>query len=513
MSLIALLPSPIGTTGYFAGRFLHVLIVIHASLSTNKFSINVSLDKLTSTKENITQRKAKRSYAWLLPVGLIIGFLAIFALLFGERLLPAIEVKTAPVVTLRASSPTKNTAEKTPIKIEKNTLAKGSMIFQASGWVEPDPYITYVPTLVNGVVKTVEVLEGQSVKQGDLLATLIDDDAKLDLQQATRKHESMEKAIIAHCTQSDIVKAEQKATEKKVTAAQAQLAESSDNYSRLARLPNGAVPRQQVVQAQLTVKKHAAIVEQAKAELPRLQARLDQIEAERIAMQAELKSLGIERDRAKLALDRTRITATSDGIILHLHAAPGKKRMLDMDDSKSAVIVEMYQPEHLQARIDVPLNEAAQLIPGQAVELVSDLLPDVIFEGRVTRIVGEADLQRNTLQAKVAIKNPDPRLRPEMLVRAKFFSTGNQQANTSHNRSKQSSRLKIYVPEEAVINQNLVWVVSSNNKAVSRTIKLGKESKDGHLIVLEGLKSGEHVILPPHDKLKDGVRINPTAKK
>ena len=50
------------------------------------------------------------------------------------------------------------------------------------------------------------------------------------------------------------------------------------------------------------------------------------------------------------------------------------------------------------------------------------MLPNMKFDGRLTRISGEADLQRNTLQVKVQILNPDKRLRPEMLCQAKFFS-------------------------------------------------------------------------------------------
>ena len=42
----------------------------------------------------------------------------------------------------------------------------------------------------------------------------------------------------------------------------------------------------------------------------------------------------------------------------------------------------------------------------------------------MTRIVGEADLQRNTLQAKVRVEDPDHRLRPDMLCRAEFLASG-----------------------------------------------------------------------------------------
>ena len=75
----------------------------------------------------------------------------------------------------------------------------------------------------------------------------------------------------------------------------------------------------------------------------------------------------------------------------------------------------LFEKGKLQARIDVPLSEAAKVNLGQIVEISSSILPEQTFRGKITRILGEADLQRNTLQVKVRIENPHPRLRPEML--------------------------------------------------------------------------------------------------
>lgn len=461
----------------------------------------MSLTQLSRTADHPPEKR-KRSLAWLLPCALVLGFLLVVALLFGNKLVPAAKVNTAPVVTLRqeaSSAPKPGQAPTAP------TSAKGAMLFQASGWIEPDPYTTFVPTLTDGVVSEVKVLEGQRVKKGDLLATLVDDDAKLDLRQAEQKLGSHRRNIDAHCRGSEIVRAEMAAVEKKVAALEAAKAEADDHFHRLKKLPPGAVSRQQVVMARLASEKQAALAAEAKAEIPRLQARLKQIESERVAMAAETGVLETARDRAKLALDRTRITAPMDGVVLRLHAAPGKKRMQGMDDPTSAVIVELYDPRHLQARIDVPLTEAAGMQIGQIVELTSDLLPEMVFDGRVTRITGEADLQRNTLQAKVSIKKPDPRLRPEMLVRGKFFANG--QSSTQAGAPADQGRLAIYVPEAALVDESHVWVVAADNTAELRTIRLGAEQKDQHRRVLDGLRSGEQVILPPHDQLQPGARV------
>lgn len=388
------------------------------------------------------------------------------------------------------------------------------MLFQASGWVEPDPYITYVPTLINGVIDKVSVLEGQVIKKGDLLATLINDDAELDLREAKQKITQMNARIKAHCAGTDIANAELTAANRKIESLKAQQSEAQDHLRRLETLSAGTVSAQQVVQARLALARQQALVDEAKAEVPRIRARLEQIEFERVAMTASVTELETARDRAQLALDRTRILSPMDGVVLHLHAAPGKKRMLDMDDPKSAVIVELYDPNKLQARIDVPLIEAAGIRLGQAVELVSDLLPDMVFKGHVTRVSGQADLQRNTLQAKVAITNPDQRLRPEMLVRAKFFGVGSGSSTATANvaSSANSQRLALYAPMEAIIDGQSIWVVTPDQTAELRPVKLGFDTRKNHRRVLEGLKSGEQVILPPHTDLENGTRVNPTPQ-
>ncbi|MBT8036836.1 MAG: efflux RND transporter periplasmic adaptor subunit [Verrucomicrobiae bacterium] len=468
----------------------------------------MSLEQLTSSRQTEATLPARRSITWLLPVTLLVGFLAVIALLFGKRLLPAVEVDTAPVVTIRLvgeSDPTPPSPSKT------NT--QGKMLFQASGWVEPDPYTTYLPTLINGVIDKVFVLEGQVVKKEELIATLIDDDAKLNLRQAKQKIIAHQARITAHCAGSDIAQAELVAAQKKIDSHKAELAEAEDHRARMEAIPDGAVSTQQVVQARLATTQKRAQVAVAESQIPRLRARLEQIEFERIAMTATLSELETARDRAQLAMNRTRITSPMDGRILHLHAAPGKKRMLDMDDPKSAVIVELYNPNQLQARIDIPLNEAAGLRIGQAVELVSDLLPDLILMGKVTRISGEADLQRNTLQAKVSIKNPDHRLRPEMLLRAKFYDVGSDESSNAQTSSSTSQRLALYAPVAAIVNESTVWVVTPEHTAEQRQIELGNERRDDHRRVLTGLRSGEHVILPPHTELKEGIRIRHSQRK
>lgn len=460
----------------------------------------MSLSTLTNSTVKSTASRSRGLPSWLLPFTLLLGFLAVFALLFGERLLPKVQVSIAQVVTVRGTSSSSISSSQSR-----------ALLFQASGWLEPDPYTIEVPALLNGIVAEVHVLEGETVKKGDLLATLVDDEAKLTLEKEERNLTTIRSRIAAHCSSVPETHARITTARAKVEAEKARLAELQDSANRLKSLPEGAISLSEVTSAILQVNRQKAFLSEAESEIPRLQAELTTIDFQRLAMGNDFLEAEATRDLAKLALDRHRITAPSDGRILHLHALPGKKRMLNMDDPKSALIVELYQPKKMQARIDVPLNEAAGLAPGQEVELTTDLLNDVIMKGTVTRITGEADLARNTLQAKVAITNPDDRLRPEMLVRAKFFSVPAEKSEQPITPSKNSERLLLFASEEALFEVNnqqaKAWVITTDSTAELRSLTLGHTKKDDFREIRDGLRSGERVILPPFTELKTGTRV------
>ncbi len=460
-----------------------------------------ALDSLSSPGGSPARVRGRAPW-WLLPGGLLAGFLLIFGLLFGERLLPALPVRTAPVISVRTGDSI--AVQETPgSRVE---AGPGPLLFQASGWIEPDPYIIAVPTLTDGTVETVHVLAGENVTSGQLLATLIDEDARLDLAEAESRIETLRAEIAAQRSRIPAAEARRVGLEKRVASETALLDERVDQFERLASLRRGSVPARDIRAAELQVAQQRARVEEVRSGIPAIDAELETIRFQIEAMEKTLLEAEVARDRARLDLDRHTIHSPMDGVVLHLHAAPGQKRLLRMDDPKSAFIVEIFDPNNLQARIDVPLSEASAIQLGMPVEMTTDLLADVTLRGSVTRVTGEADLQRNTLQVKASIENPDPRLRPEMLVRGKFFAPPASSENP-RTASSAPGRLAHFVPEEALADDGRLWVVSPEETAEVRSVEVGREKRDGHVLVRSGIRAGERVILPPHETLTPGARV------
>ncbi|MBB5349976.1 multidrug efflux pump subunit AcrA (membrane-fusion protein) [Haloferula luteola] len=459
--------------------------------------MNPSLDSLHRSSDVSTRRF--RLPAWSIPLLIVSGFALLFFALFRDRILPAQEVEVAMVLATPSESAA--SASGTPVQ---EPPTDGPMAFQASGWIEPDPLPMKATALVDGVIDTVHVLEGQSVEQGQLLATLIDADFQLALRSAQQSLRMREAELSAHHESIQAAGLDITAAKAEREAAEALVDEMRDRFERYERLSPGAIAEAEIVaaksaflRAEATAGAASAAVGQAESEVKRLEARVPVFES-------AVEAAKVELEMADLALARTRILAPSAGRVLRLIAAPGQKKRLAMDDADSATVAVLFDPHHLQVRVDVPLADAAGLQIGQQVRIRCSLAPDTILHGEVTRITGEADVQRNTLQAKVSIDDPSDQLRPEMLCRVEFLEAIRRGEATTTTGS-----LSAWVPEGALVGDS-VWVCDPESRRVrSRTVRSGKETRDGYVRIQEGIRPGEWVVLAPH-QLNPEQRVQPT---
>jgi RND family efflux transporter MFP subunit len=71
----------------------------------------------------------------------------------------------------------------------------------------------------------------------------------------------------------------------------------------------------------------------------------------------------------------------------------------------------------------------------------------------------------------------------------------------------------ILVPERAVAElqgKNFVWVIDSENKASQRPVQVG-EVIGANILILEGLKPGERIVVEGLQKVREGAPVQPAA--
>jgi RND family efflux transporter MFP subunit len=233
-------------------------------------------------------------------------------------------------------------------------------------------------------------------------------------------------------------------------------------------------------------------------------------------VQAAEARLGIAQanvEVARLRLQRMTVRAPQAGRVLALAARPGMRVMGLAPGSlhDSSTVVTMYDPQSLQVRADVPLDQVGRVQPGQAVRIESEAVPGAVLDGEVLFKTAQADVQKNTLQVKVAITSPPPDLKTDVLVRLTFLAPPGPQA-----REQDGEQLRLLVPRQLIESGEggaRVWVADQvNNVARSRPVKLGSVSRDELVEVSEGLADTDRLICGGREGLKDGDRIVVTGE-
>lgn len=475
----------------------------------------------------------------LLPGAILLATAVLLAAAAGDALWPATSVRVVPVI----------------VKTDVEARPAGSIVVQAPGWVEADPFSTAVSALADGVVEDVLVLEGGRVECGDVVARLVADDARIALNQAEAVLAERRAVLAAaHATLEEAQSNWEHPIEltRKLETARAQLAEKraeldrwsaeldrerahavylKAEYERTVPLhEKGQANDIELTQARQAHEAQRAQVEAMRRRKPILEAQVAALEAEVQAAndnlrlrivdtralasaqaavqraQAAVVSAEARREEAALRLARMEVRSATGGIVMTRLVEPGSKLMLNSDNPRSAQVVRLYDPDKLQVRVDIPLVEAAGVGLGQRAEVIVEVLPDRVFDGQVTRVVHEADVQKNTLQVKVAIVDPSPEIKPEMLARARFLSSPDADVKKENDTAQQ-----VFVPKSAMHEREghtFVWLADQVDKVARRTpVTVGRSVLEDWLAVSDGLRPGDRVIVEGHVGLADGQRI------
>jgi len=431
----------------------------------------------------------------------------------------------------------------------------GSVVVQAPGWVEADPFPIAVSALADGVVEDVLVLEGARVERDQVVARLVADEARIALEEAESALMQRQAALASARAGLEEARGNWEhpiELRRKLQTAEAELAEKQAALARwpseLARAEAHAVYLQadyerivplhevgqaseiELIRARQAHEAQRAEVEAVRRREPILKAQIQSLEAEvraardnlrlRIAdtralaeaeaavrrTEAGVASAQARREDAALRLERMEVRSPAGGVVMTRLVEPGSKLMLNADNPRSAHVVRLYDPQQLQVRVDIPLIDAAKVGLDQPAEVIVDVLPDRVFRGHLTRIVHEADVQKNTLQVKVAIENPSHEIKPEMLARARFLSMSEVDAVKAGTTAQQ-----LFVPRSAVLEsggRSFVWLADQvDNIARRRAVTPGRATVDDWIAISAGVEPGDRVIVDAPAELADGQRI------
>lgn len=326
-----------------------------------------------------------------------------------------------------------------------------------------------VGSTVTGRVGDVRVVQGATVRAGDILVQLEDQEWRAALAQ-TEAAQHQAQARLAGLRSSGR------------TAAQATLGQ----VEATERTAQAALARAQqlVVQgffsaAQADEARRAATVaqEQVRSARAQVQANADG-GTDLVQAQAQLEAARAATLAAQARLAQATLRAPTDARVLLRSVEPGQI----VQPGKALMSLALVGPTQLVAQVDERFLE--QLRPGQTAAVLADAFPAQRFTARVLSLAPAVDAQRGAIEVKFALDGEPPAfLREDMTLSIEV-----ETARVDAALVLPQSALRAQVPG----NQAEVLVVQ-DGRAEPRRVRLGLRTL-GAVEVLEGLAEGDTVL-------------------
>ena len=206
---------------------------------------------------------------------------------------------------------------------------------------------------------------------------------------------------------------------------------------------------------------------------------------------ADLESAVAQLAETEARLDNKRIVAPFDGTVGIVRAKLGDYI------ASGDPITTLQDLTELEVDFSVPARHTPRLRPGLAVAVSTAAFPDQVFPATLQALDAQVDAGTRNLSLRATLE-PAEGLLPGMFARL-TIDLG-------------QPRQVITVPETAVsysLQGNIVWVIEDNDGAPvaqPRVVTTG-DSRDGRIVVNEGIAVGDQVVIAGQNKLTRGARI------
>ena len=338
----------------------------------------------------------------------------------------------------------------------------------ASGYITPRRRAT-IAAKITGRVTGVFFDEGTRVKEGQLLATLDDADAKRALDSAKADRDAAHAAIADY---------------------EVQLRNSQILLRRAEQLQQAGVQTQEALDNATTA--------------------VDSLKAKIVLARQQVAASEARIGVAQQAVDNCTIRAPFAGIVVSKDAQVG-----EMVSPISAgggftrtgisTIVDMHSNE-----IEVDVNESyiAKVAAGQEVTATLDAHPDKPFPAKVRTIIPTADRQKATVKVRITIPNLEKYdfILPDMGVKVAFLE--HEKPAPKDKGKDKGPEAVAFIPKSAVRSEagsSFVFLFR-DGKVERRAVKLGTE-RGTDVAVLAGVLPGDSLVVKGPESLHDGDKV------
>ena len=307
---------------------------------------------------------------------------------------------------------------------------------------------------VSGFLESVNFVDGQMVKKGDVLFTIDDRPFRIALDQANADYGQ----------------------------AKASLKTAQDNFDRVETLrESGAVSIEEY-------DRRKQALEFAKASIQLSQSRVD---------------------NAKLNLEFTRVTAPITGLVSRDKVNEGN--LIDGGTSNSTLLTTIVatSPIHFYftgsesdylryVRLARNGERGAVRTEGIPVFIKLQDESEFVHEAKMDFVDNEIDNSTGTIESRAVLENEDHLLEPGMFGKARLMGSAEHEA--------------IMIPDDIIgTNQSIrfVYVLGEDNVVTVKNVTLGPLHSNGLRIIRDGITQEDKVIMNNIQKIRPGIAVTP----
>jgi HlyD family secretion protein len=346
------------------------------------------------------------------------------------------------------------------------------------------PQRASVGAVITGRVVRIPVQEGQSVKRGDVLIELDDEDERASVAQA-RGAVAQAEARVRQLREVGLPAAEQA-----LIQAQANLTQARRQHERAKELKaKGFVSQAALDDAQRNLDVAESQLSATKLQVATNRPAGSDFAVAQTALAQARANLGV----AQAKLDQTVIRAPVDGTLIARNVEPGNV----VQPGKELMVLAPAGETQVVVQIDE--KNLAQLKLGQQALASADAFPKERFAAELVYINPGIDALRGSVEVKLRVPKPPDYLRQDMTVSVDIEVA--------------RSAATVVVPADAVRDANSAqpWVLAVDGwQAQRRAVKLGLKG-DGRIEVLEGVAPGDRLISAADGMVRDGQRVRAIA--
>lgn len=329
-----------------------------------------------------------------------------------------------------------------------------------------------VKAKVPGSILDLKVREGDTVKKGDLLATIDSPSLKFQLERGRADQWAASQQTSASSPQVAVVEAQARMTEASLNSAR-------DELARVTKLVSSGA----MTSVELDRVTSSVAVLEAQLASQRAQARALRID---LTAKSSGSNAAVSELAAKLA--DTEVRAPIDGVVL--------ARLVEAGElvTQNGILFRIGDLRTLVFECAVDEADIGRLSEGKKAAVSLYAFPGQTFHGEIFEILPDADRTKKSFLVKVRASDAPKGLRSGMSAEVNIIV--DEHPNV------------ILAPTEAVDVNNTVWVVQ-NGKLEKRTVRVGVRDMI-RVEILSGLAEGEQVVISSTDGLKPGARVAPT---